>query len=553
MTHKASALHGRGCGSCASSAPAQGFLAPGHWVLSPLASFSTGNQTATQIYPRPDNETSSYARHRNIYYDGSTVFKNIIPIIARAGAFPYVYQIIEAPVAAGASMGASYWTADWTTAQAVAAGYGDLWLSPTGTVTSGSEFWIRVWDQTRSYIDVVFTSGTTSSTSAFIFVDPLNGVDTNAGDIAHPIKTLTQAYGATQGTTTYANVTLVIRGTATLPMIAQSASFGISAEVNKNPMAMIAMPGESVTVDLTNAGKNMAFDLQTNADDEFYQGMTFENGPATSAQFSCFYSYAGSVQNRLLLHNLSFPNIFTGSDVTGSGASELTLDDPNPNATTPLHTYIGMKAVSETNRTKQAGDTNNVIMFTGYKSQYGCLELCSATGAAANYGYRLKLGNSDWTVRGNLGVCSNGFVMGTSDFTESSARPANNNIEYCFNTIVGGTNASLFFNQADTGFSTNHYAYRNSIIGAGGVYPSTAVGPFAFSFNAIQFGSAAQAVLYNNGSWQGGTLPSTITNDGTQNGTSTCQAQSGVLDTGTYALTGTYRSNYLYQYGAEIG
>lgn len=544
-----------------------GYYPSGHWTNSPLGSLSNTNQTASQIYPRPDTETSTYARHRWMFYDGSHVFKNIVPIIGRLGAFPWVYELITAPAAAGAAMGGTIWQPGWSIAQALAAGYGDLECTCTGTFSAGT-FTVRMHDQAGNYNDFTFTSSTIAGYDAtngngFVFLDPVGGADPGSypssgisNNITTPIKTSGWAFGATQGTVTYPNAILVIRGTGTLAISNQSATYGISAESGKNPMAAIGYPGEAATIDLSGAGTKEAFDLQNNTPDQFFQGITFENGPASSSQFSCFYAQPGQVQSRLTLHNLSFPNIFTGSNVVGSGASELTLDDPNSSALTPLHTYIAMKGVSETNRTRQTGDTNNTIMLTAYKSQYGCVELCSCTGTVEqNYGFRLKLGNSDWTIRENLCVSTQGFAMGTSDFTGSGGESTvpNANVEYCFDTVVGNAVATLFFNQAADATATNHYAYRCSIIGCGGVYPAASAGPFAFSNNAIQYGTAAQAITFNSGSgWVGGTLPSTITNDGTQNGNSRAQASSGVLDAATYLLTGTYRTTYLGTDGAEI-
>ena len=543
-----------------------GFYPAGHWVAAKFP-FTTSNQTATQIYPRPDTETNAYAFHRHIFYDGATSFQTRIPIIARGGSYPFVDQIIQAPAAAGASLPATYWQANWTIAQALAAGYGDLLLNPTGTFSAGT-FQIRRWGQDGNYIDFIFTSSTLAGYDAtngfgFVFLDPVNGVDPGSypvsgvsNNVGSPIKTLPWAFGATQGATTYPNAFLVCR-TGTVPLFAPDSTYGIKPTPNKGPIGAINFPGETVNFDITNSGSRMAFDMPTGSD-QLFQGTGFTGTPTNQAtDYSYFFAVAGQVQTRLVLQNISIPNIWCGTGPVGSGASILTLDDPNSSASTPLHTYVAMKGCSETNRNKGSGGggTNSTSIITGYKSQYVCVELCTATGATCNYGFRPKLINMDWTIQAFETDGTVNFLCGSSDFNGGSVLVSSQNIEYRYGTIsTTSTNSTptFYFDQAAQSNLGSHYAYRLTINGCAGAYPPGSPGPLEFQNNAVQFGSHPQAILSNTGSgWVGGALPSGITNDGTSNGTSTCQASSGVLDVNNL-LTGTYRTNYLGQYGAEI-
>src|SRR6185312_10999514 len=212
------------------AAAAAGFYPSGHWVTPPFPWISGGDQTAFQMYPRSDSETNAFARHRVMFYDGVTTFVNAIPIITRGGAFPYVYQLMAAPP--GTYLGATYWQPNWTVSQALAAGYGMLYCQPVGSF-SGATFWVRVWDQTHSYLDIIWTASTTSTWNAttgvgFVVLDPVNGVNPSSystiPSMSSPMKTMNWAFGNAQGDTTYPNAIIILRGSGATPLFAQDST-----------------------------------------------------------------------------------------------------------------------------------------------------------------------------------------------------------------------------------------------------------------------------------------------------------------------------------------
>ena len=65
--------------------------------LYPAGSWVPAKQAMIQVYPRPDTETNTWARHRWAYYDGTNAVQYRIPLGVSFGAFPYVYQLLLGP------------------------------------------------------------------------------------------------------------------------------------------------------------------------------------------------------------------------------------------------------------------------------------------------------------------------------------------------------------------------------------------------------------------------------------------------------------------------
>ena len=550
------------------------WLPTGHWVdPTTEAGFpwaqAGGIQTAFSIYPRPDTETNGYARHRVWYYDGTTQFKNIIPIIARGGAFPYNFEIISAPANAGASMGAASWDTSWRTPlDAIMAGYGDLWVEPTGACTpADGPLWVRAYGQDGLFTDFIFTgttiagyyfdSATPADSYGFVFLDPVNGTDPTAypsatgttNNISTPIKTMNWAFGSSNTTQTYPNAILVLRA-GTTPTFAQDPQYGIKPVPSVAPQAIIGYPGESVLLDVTNAGANPTstgyfLEPQPSANDLFFQGWQFIGAPTNK---SLNFRYFGAYQNlmdRVTAHNISAPNVYSGSGPTDN-ASLFEFDDPTTGSPV-CRNYIAIKGCSESNRPNQG--SNSVALFDMYKCQYVCVELCTVTALNA-YGPTPKASIADFTMRSSMIVGGpsgsdllNLFAQWNSAVTQ--------NIEFCYNIIDQSANAgagwplqingsySASVPNTDQAFGTI-VSCRNSIIG-GPIDvndPDTPIsnGPFASVNDAIQYGSAAQAVYINRAS---GPLPSNVTNTGT-----TSQAASGIFTdpaSGNYTLVNSAR------------
>src|SRR5208337_3692923 len=125
------------------------FLPAGHWIAA--------KQAMIQVYPRPDSETNTWARHRWAYYDGVNAVQYKIPLGVSFGAFPYVFQLLSGPP--GMTIGATYWQSGWSFPEALAAGYGYLLWTPTASVTNATVS-ILVTDQQKNTLTITFTVST---------------------------------------------------------------------------------------------------------------------------------------------------------------------------------------------------------------------------------------------------------------------------------------------------------------------------------------------------------------------------------------------------------
>lgn len=574
LDRKSLAHHARGGSTGGGSGP--GFYPAGHWVAATFPFTNTAGQVNTQIYPRPDTETAVWARHHWFYFDGVNAFNNIIPLISRGGAFPYVDQIMEAP--AGTSLASYYWQSGWTIAEALAAGYGDLWVQPTGTFTDAM-FWIRRYSQDGTYNDFEFTGSTIAGYNAtagegFVFLDPVAGVDPEsypssgtASNIASPIKTLNWAYGAAPADVTYPNAILVMRS-GTVPTFSQTTApaYGIQPQTGNSPQSVIAFPGETVSIDITNAGgtggaaAGYVFGVTLNTSDLFFQGFGFTGTPTTpSSQFRYISAYE-SLLNRLTVHNISAPNVYSGTAPTDN-ASLIQCDSPG----SEYRQYIAIKGCSESNRAPVGVDQNTFAITNQFNTQYCCTELCTATGLAS-WGPCYKGSNMDVTTR----MCLIVFVSNLSfpincPYCQWDG-VASGNAEFCFNTLdwsSADAGFALTINgsySADVPSETQAFStcvsYRNSFLNCAIDVdaPATPItnGPFASINDAMQYSTINGDVGEQSGPlWINGTvttIPANVTSSGTD-----CQAQSGVfVGSGNYSFTGTY-ATFAGLRGAIIG
>lgn len=535
-----------------------GYYPSGHWINSPLGSLSNTNQTASQIYPRPDTETSTYARHRWMFYDGSHVFKNIVPIIGRLGAFPWVYELITAPAAAGAAMGGTIWQPGWSIAQALAAGYGDLECTCTGAFSAGA-FTVRMHDQAGNYNDFTFTSSTIAGYDAtngggFVFLDPVGGTDPGSypasgviNTISSPIKTMPWAYGATQGTVTYPNAILVCRA-GTIPLFSQGADYGIQSTVNCGPQSIITMPGDAACImDITNSGVHDAFDIQSNANDEYFDGFSFTGTMASASVFRYFSSPTGQMQHRFTARNISAPNVYAGTNPTDN-ASLFTFDDPSGGTNPGVRNYIALKGCSESNRQNLAA--NSFALFDMYKNQYVVAELCTVTSNYSTAGCMFqKASIQDSTVRCCLVTTGTTGALPATFCQYNDVGTQNN--EWCYNVFDASANTSTspgatlnYSYSAGVPAGTQAFGlaayYRNTLVNAHFNVndPDVPVtnGPVSYTNDTVQWGLATQAVYINKAA---GTLPANV---GPPTGTE-AQASSGVVvGGGDYSFQSAYSS-----------
>ena len=534
------------------------FLPSTHWVPAKIPFDANGNEAICRIYPRPDSECNAWARHKWFYYDGTNQLSQVIPLGARGGAWPYVWVIMAAPAQANATIGSIY---QGGMPGANYGGYGDLVVTPTGSFTNAT-FWVRAYGQDGDYLDFLWTASTTSSTTYFVFVDIVNGKSTNAGTISAPIDGLETAFGSASLDTTFPNATLVMRS-GTYPTFQQTgAGGGIQFSLGNSPGGIMAYPGDSPSIDITNGAGGFCFGWDSNVEDVFLQGLELVGVSAANANEAYRHFWPGSPTYRFMAHDLSFPNVYSGENQANNSTSIYWSD---PGLTNAYSQYIFLKALSETGRGSSSNPTNgqNYGIACMYGTSRGLAEFCSVSDSSATENVYLKASCLDWTRRANSlimtpAAATGGFVLSTSNQVNDDGYSGN--LEQCYNLVVNpealtdsslsftrGLNASAFDN-ADT----NEWWYRNTVVGSASVYQMSGNGPFQFEDEAIQWGPGASGPIYYSvagGNWSDALpLPSMITNVGN----TSCQAQTGVVDSTTYMLTGTYRTQYLGQCGCEV-
>jgi hypothetical protein len=409
------------------------------------------------IYPRPDAETESYARHRHAYPG----VRYEIPIGVQFGKWPYRYELLEGP--AGAYV--VHETLVWNGVDKfdVPEGYGVVaWNVPADAAAGPHAFKIRVYDQDHdrpdpSFVDVEWT--TTVGTSQFVFLDTINGNDATAdGSIGAPFKEVSALQDSGLG----ANKICYVRQTALFdsddslfaggyaPNPPRSFRFGLSSE----PKAYVAYPGETVhvnTVEQTGFGRSTTvnydvfFDRIVNA---FTNQATrsadnvrviFNSHPSRRSTFwrmGCIRAYGGNEKDDN--HGFIWYNDAGGNvdDVTGHFylySADCWMDkmnvDPGPAASFEgvgsngphlWETYTTNRTLAERHRITNSKVINNGFVINKGSARDGEIRACvSVEGNTGSYHIR-TLGSSGKGETQRVVLCYNK----TGSPTNSSGRVA---------------------------------------------------------------------------------------------------------------------------------
>jgi hypothetical protein len=490
-----------------------GVSVSGDWQLA-SGHFMPAKKSLVVVYPRPNTETETYARQRKAYYDGSNSIEYRVPVGVQFGAWPYHFEVTSGP--SGMTVGAQYGDSN----------YGVVTWTPSGPA-SGTSVAVRVTDQESNYVDVTWTVTTSSSTSDFIFVSTSGNDSTGDGTIGSPFATLSKVMGATESSGAYPGRICYFRaGTYNVPTQGQ-------INPSYQPMSFLNYPGESVTFNCATARQNLAFGTNAGTNDFMMQGITLDGANSTATNYRTFW--AGGVSHRWCIDQVAITDPYNGS-VGGDVTTGFFFDSPG---TGVYRTYIYFNECTESGRSGSGG--NAYSLLATYVCRYVLIERCTVSSGATQDIY-LKASTRDATVRANSitnsGASGTGAALATGCQVDSGL--ANQDFEYCYNTIDAPDYGALTFNYGY--FSPGqHWAYRNSIRGRIWLRADGA-GPYTLEQNAIE-----NDTTDGGGNAQVSTQGSpTYTNTGTE-----CQAASGVFDSGLL-LTGTYRTNYLGTRGAEI-
>lgn len=428
------------------------YLAAGHWIT---------KQPLRLVYPRPDTETNTWARHHYAYWDGTTGLNYRIPITVDFGGYPYLYQLISAP--AGMSIVLP------NTGAGHSPPYPDAYVTwtPTGVVTNQTVK-VRVFSQDyqndpTQYVDVIWTVSTSST--VFVFIDAVNGNDTTGtGAISAPWKTFTKAFGTTIGQTINSNKICYARTSGATPysVPVQASQSGTSYYVlntTKGPSALIGYPGDVLPVfNLSSAAIAAGTNWSGVGDDLFIQDINFDGYQSTTSHSRLFWGTG----KRMVFDSLVQTNAGIGT-TGGSNDSGIFIDG--------VSQYVTINNCSQSFNSSQVGNTGNNV--------YGIFSCYNATELAAHGNYinqstlslaavcYAKSDSSNVSIRGNVAITNgSGFMF---SFGQAVTNPPNmNNNESCYNLAINGEAILLPAGPLFT--EGNLWAYRNNIVGSKGIW-----------------------------------------------------------------------------------
>lgn len=475
------------------------------WQL-PAGFFVPAKQAMLRIYPRPNNETSSNARHRWAYYDGVNPIEYRIPVGVAFGALPYKFDLIAGPP--GMNIGRVYGSPN----------YGVVTWVPQGNVTNANVT-VRVTDQQGNTLDVSWTVSTSSATSRFVFVSP-DGNNANSGSIDMPKQTLAGVFGSTFSASANAGAICYLRaGTYTMPMYTDNEISNshpcFQLRIDRKPSAIIGYPGENVFLN-SQSGRIV---LGHSASDIFLQNLQF-NGAMSVSNYRLIWTWA----SRTCIDRLIWTNASYGS----SNNDNATMFFGSAGDVIP-YTYIN--DCHESGRT--AGGTNNYGFCSMYSRRYLLIERSSFTGAT-NGAFYLKGTNVDCTVRYcDINQLNRGDHIASEGFSPNG-NPTR--IEWAYNKIRGVDSESWHTFESP---AASVWMYRNTYYRVVlRMRQPNAAGPYVSENNVIVSNTTPRV-----------SSGSQVSNIGTE-----CQGtvNSGIVDAGTLALAGSFRSAWLGRRGHEI-
>lgn len=388
------------------------------------------------IYPRPDGETPSHARHRNFH----SQMTYEIPIGIQGGAWPFKYEILTAPT--GATIGQYYGTTN----------YGVISWTPSGQ-TGSQSFSVRATDCDGDTFTVDWTSSLDDS--AFVFVQD-GYAGTKVGTITQPLEDIPDWYKDSNTDATYANKIIVFRtGTynATGNSAANPANIVLSTPY-KTPSIM-AFPGESAVWDMTNA---KIYD-NSGIDDIFSAGIHFRYARNDVANAQYFWLAAES--NRCTWFKCKFTDMdygINGGDNTGPLFGGSTVNNKS-------YYYVVDCLFEDINNNGVNGGFHDFYMTDYIVTERNTVKNCNSA-----YGFWLKTSRSFISVRGNICLEGNQGGMITLAMGALTGGGAPHDIEICYNAISVPTaqDQDCLTICNDTDWENqwyNIYLYRNLIFG----------------------------------------------------------------------------------------
>ena len=386
------------------------------------------------VYPRPDSETQPHARHR--WAHPSMQYR--IPIGIQGGAWPFKYELVDAPE--GAVIGSLYGSGD----------YGEItWQPQQGGVYS---FTVKVTDQDLNTVTASWK--VTVDASQFVFIqDGWQG--SKVGTINQPLEDIADWYRNSPSDNTYHNKIVVLRGGSYQLLGGPSTNNNVRLEETTKTPSIIGFPGELPVVD---SSQSKMINGNSGLKDTFIADIRWENSRQDVAN-AHFHWATGDVTRGTWWNNTFYNH---GAGLAG---------DDNTAAVFISSTDTHKKNILYKNNvhdkfTPHGGNSGYVDI---YYSSYVLIEGNVAKNSTTGYGFWAKGTTSFVTVRANKAhdnVAGGGITVG---YGAESPELVHDH-EVCWNHIAllpGNDTQQTLQWATSTAYrdkSYNSYIYRNSFV-----------------------------------------------------------------------------------------
>lgn len=395
--------------------------------------FISAKMPLKPVYPRPDSETQSHARHRWMH----SQMPYEVPIGVQGGAWPFKYEILRAPE--GSTIGALHGTDNYGVLRAPALSAGR------------HEFLIRVTDQDLNHVNIRWHA--TVDDSQFVFVRD-GAAAGGSGSFNQPLGSLEQWYRGSADDNLYANKILVLRAGRYMLRGNDAASADVELNSGVKTPSMIGFPGEWPAVDCSEA--TLLLRGGTNVDDVFIAGIHWDN--AASSHFF----WATEALNRAVWWNNRFSNLRVVEAASDNPAAIYIAHREEPqqyilakhNHFSYIETGLVQGSVLAVNRAK-----------------YLLIEENRVANSLARYHLYAKGTESFVSIRANTLIENiQGSALGVNYSDDMPLVPHDH--ELCWNHVVlpSGTvhlSLALAISPDYEGQSYNTWLYRNTLVNGG--------------------------------------------------------------------------------------
>lgn len=425
----------------------------GDWQL-PTGHYIPRKFAMRIVHPRPDAETNSYAAHRNAY--PGMPYSTYVAI--QGGSYPFFYELETAP--SGMTIGQQLTVVNGV--QVAASTYGRIyWANPTaGTHTVK----VNVYDQNYDRggdpsVLATVTFDVVCATTRFVFIDPVDGSDSNDGTLAAPFQTINKLHAGDSATSTYNGKIVVLRdGTHDVDGMATNGN-RYAMISGGAPVVFQGYPGESAILNLYQG----QFAINSGSNDMQFKDLTIQcAGDWTDTQYM-FSAFGAS--DRHSWFNVTFTNFYGGTGPASDNQSVMYYSNAGCSDVAVMHcTYTG--------RMGNIVDFYN-IRYAVFTHNTGANLDTSAEVNASNSHELIYLKDScrDISIRANTFVegmtnVAHGSFVGCGGQNNGGAAHSFNNIEICYNKLAMFENASIRgYYEYGAGPAGAVYGYRNSCLG----------------------------------------------------------------------------------------